>query len=198
VPPVQISPDRVQHVRDSLPKMPDQVAKEIESKYHLSPKLAVQLVNSEYFDTFGEIAATAKGVAPSVIATVLTESLRSLSREKVPIENLTETHLKLVFRLVNEGKTAKESALEIIKWLAVHPTANAEAAIVELNLGMMPKAELTAIISKVLDSNKSFVKENGSKAIGKMMNLIMAEVRGRADPKTVTELLQSQLEQIKG
>jgi glutamyl-tRNA(Gln) amidotransferase subunit E len=198
VPPVQISPERVRHVKDNLPKMPEDLAKEIESKYHLSPKLAVQLVNSEYFDTFGEIAATAKGVAPSVIATVLTESLRSLSREKVPVENLGEVHLKEVFRLVAEGKTAKESVLEILKWIAMHPTASAEAAIEQLNLGMMPKAELSAIISKVLDSNMSFVKQNGSKAVGKMMNLIMAEVRGRADPKTVTELLRTQLEQIRG
>src|ERR1700745_3326419 len=140
--------------------MPEEVAREIESKYHRSPKLAVQLINSEYLDTFGEITARAKGVAPSVIATVLTESLRSLSRDKVPIENLDEAHLKEVFRLVAEGKTAKESVLDIIKWLAMHPTTSAEAAIEQLNLGMMPRAELTAIISKVLDSNKSFVEEN--------------------------------------
>lgn len=198
VPPVRISPDRVQHVKDNLPKMPEEVAREIESKYHLSPKLAVQLVNSEHLDTFGEIAARAKEVAPSVIATVLTESLRSLSREKVPIENLDGTQLKEVFLLVEGGKTAKESVLEIIKWLAVHPTASAEAAIEQLNLGMMPKAELTAIISKVLDSNKSFVEQNGTKALGKMMNLIMAEVRGRADPKIVTDLLRTKLERNRG
>jgi Glu-tRNA(Gln) amidotransferase subunit E-like FAD-binding protein len=30
------------------------------------------------------------------------------------------------------------------------------------------------------------------------MNLIMAEVRGRADPRLVTELLRTQLEQVRG
>jgi glutamyl-tRNA(Gln) amidotransferase subunit E len=198
VPPVQVSPERVQHIKDNLPKMPEELAREIESKYDLSSKLAVQLVNSEYSDSFGEIVAAAKSVAPSFIAAVLTESLRSLSRDHVPAENLDETHLKDVFHLVAEGKTAKESVLEILKWLAVHPTANAQAAVETLNLGMMPKAELTAIVSKVLDSNRAFVQQNGSKALGKMMNLIMAEVRGRADPRLVTELLRTQLDEVRG
>jgi glutamyl-tRNA(Gln) amidotransferase subunit E len=196
VPPVQIGQGRIERIRDNLPRMPEEIAKELESKYDLSPKLATQLVNSEHFESFGQIITTAQGVPPSFIATVLTESLRSLARDHVPIENLDETQLKEVFRLVAEGKTAKESALEILNWLATHPTATAETAIHQLKLGMIPHSELTAIISKVLESNRSLIQENRSKALGKMMNLVMAEVRGRADPRIVTELLRVQLEQI--
>jgi glutamyl-tRNA(Gln) amidotransferase subunit E len=198
VPPVQVSPERVQLVKDNLPKMPEELAREVETKYNLSPKLAVELVNSEHFDTFEEIVANSKRVAPSFVATVLTGSLRSLARDHVPVENVDEARLKDVFRLVDEEKTAKESVLDIIKWSAVNPTANAEVAVEQLNLGMLPKVELTAIISKVLDSNKSYVEQNGAKAFGKMLNLIMAEVRGRADPRLVTELLRTQFEQVRG
>ncbi len=198
VPPVQISSDRIRQIGDNLPRMPEELAKEIGSKYDISPKLAAQLVNSEYVDTFGEITATAKDIAPSFVATVLTESMRSLARDRVPIENLEDTHLKDIFRLVAEGKTAKESVLEILKWLAMHPAANAASAIDELNLGMMGKTELKGIISKVLESHRSFVQKNGAKALGKMMNLVMAQVRGRADPRLVTELLQAELEQARG
>jgi glutamyl-tRNA(Gln) amidotransferase subunit E len=196
VPPVQISPGRIERIRNNLPRMPEEIAKELESKYDLSPKLATQLVNSEYFQSFGQVTAAAQGVPPSFIATILTESLRSLARDHVPVENLDETQLKDVFRLVAEGKTAKESALEILNWLATHPTATAETAIDQLKLGMIPHSELTAIISKVLESNRSMLQENKGKALGKMMNLVMAEVRGRADPRTVTELLKAQLEQV--
>jgi glutamyl-tRNA(Gln) amidotransferase subunit E len=198
VPPAQISPERTNRIKHELPKMAEELAMELQSKYELSPKLALQLVNSEYSDTFAEMIRTARGVAPSFLATVLTESLRSLARDHVPVENLEENQLKDAFRLVAEGKTAKESVIEILKWLAVHPTEHAQAAVEQLNLGMMPKTELTAIISKVLDSNRSFVQQNGSKALGKMMNLIMAEVRGRADPRLVTEMLRTQLEQVRG
>ena len=195
VPPVQITPDRIHRIKNDLPRMPEEIAKEIESKYGLSPKLAIQLVGSEYFDSFQRMVSVASGIAPSFLATVLTESLRSLSREKVPIENLNESHLEDVFRLVSEGKTAKESVVQILKWLAENPQTNAQSAIDQLHLGMMTEHELASIISRVLESNRSFVSENQGKALSKMMNLVMAEVRGKADPKLVGELLRNQLEQ---
>ncbi|MBO0888988.1 GatB/YqeY domain-containing protein, partial [Candidatus Bathyarchaeota archaeon] len=37
-----------------------------------------------------------------------------------------------------------------------------------------------------------------SRAIGKMMNLVMAEVRGRSDPRRVNELLKAELEHFRG
>jgi glutamyl-tRNA(Gln) amidotransferase subunit E len=198
VPPVQVSPDRVNKIKHALPRMPEEIAKEIESRYNISTKLATQLVSSEYLDNFEEIVTTAKGVAPSFIATVLTESLRSLARDRVPVQNLEDNQLKEVFGLVAESKTAKESVLDILRWLAAHPSANVQTALTELNLGMINDSDLAAIISKVVNSHKAFVKENGSKAIGKMMNLVMAEVRGRADPRQVNELLKAELEHFRG
>jgi glutamyl-tRNA(Gln) amidotransferase subunit E len=177
-----------------LPRMPEEIAKELEAKYSLGSKLATQLVNSDHLDSFEKIVTAGKGVPPSFIATVLTESLTSLSREGVAIEDIGEPALEQIFRLVAQGRTAKESVVEILKWLPSHADKSPDDAVRELGLQMIPKAELTGIISKVLETHRSFVNENGSKALGKMMNLVMAEVRGRADPKLVNELLRSQLE----
>ncbi len=198
VPPVQISPERIKRIADNLPRMPEELAKELGSKYEIGPKLASQLVNSDYLGTFEEIVTSAKGVSPSFVATLLTESLRSLAREQVQVENLTDSHLKKVFELVAAGKTAKESVLEILKWLSSNPDASAEDALGALKLRMLTIDELGGIIAKALESNRSLVDENGPKALGKMMNLVMGEVRGRADPKLVTELLRTRLEQSKG
>ena len=198
VPPVQISPERIRRIADSLPRMPEELAKEIGSKHDIGPKLAIQLVNSDYLGVFEGIVTSTKEVAPSFVATVLTESLRSLAREQVPVENVKDSHLKEVFDLVAKRKTAKESVLEILKWLSLHPDARAEDALGALKLGMLTSKELGGIISKALESNRSLVQENGTKALGKMMNLVMSEVRGRADPKIVTELLRTRLEQFKG
>jgi glutamyl-tRNA(Gln) amidotransferase subunit E len=198
VPPVQIGPERIKRIADNLPVMPEELAKEIGSKYDIGPKLAGQLVNSDYLETFEEIVTSAQGVAPSFVATVLTESLRSLAREQVSVENVNDFHLKEVFDLVAKRKTAKESVVEILRWLASHPDASAGDALGELKLAMLTEEELARIISKALQSNRSLVQENGTKALGKMMNLVMGEVRGRADPKIVTELLRTRLEQFKG
>jgi glutamyl-tRNA(Gln) amidotransferase subunit E len=196
VPPVTISKERLERIAGSLPRMPEEIARELETNYDLSPELASQLVDSDYIGAFEEIVATAKGVAPSYVATVLTESLKSLRREQVPIDNLQENHLKQVFRLVAEGATAKESVLDILKWLATHPDSNAGQAVEQLNLGMLTRADLESIVTKVVDSNKTLLQNDRSKALGRMMNLVMGEVRGKADPRTVSEILKAKLEQV--
>jgi len=66
-----------------------------------------------------------------------------------------------------------------------------------LNLRMFTESDLQNINSKVVESNQALVQENGVKALGRMMNLVMGEVRGRADPRQVTELLRTRLEQVK-
>ena len=198
VPPVQISPERIKRIADNLPRMPEEVVKELGSKYDVGPKLAGELVNSDYLGTFEHIVTSTKGVSPSFVATVLTGSLRNLEREKIPIENVTDSHLREIFNLVGEDKTAKESVIDIIKWVSSNPNAPARDALGKLNLEMLTQEQLSEIISKILESNRSLVNENRAKALGKMMNLVMAEVRGRANPKLVTELLRTRLEQLKG
>ena len=195
VPPVSVSSERIQLLRDNLPRMPEEIAIELQAKHSLSPKLAVQLVDSEYLATFEEIVTAGGNVASSYLATVLTESLKSLQREQVPVENLLEAHFKQVFELVSKGATAKESVVDLLKWLSAHPKSNALRAMKELNLGMLTRDDLEGIIGKVLSENRSLINENRSNALGKIMNLVMGEVRGKADPKMVNDLLRARLGQ---
>ena len=197
VPPVKVSQDRLEQIFESLPRMPEELAKDLEKKHDLSPKLAMQLVDSDYLPVFEEIIKGDTGVAPSFAATVLTESLRSLQREQIPVENVSEKQLRKAFDLVSKGVTAKESIVEILKWLAFHSDGTAPEAVEMLNLGMLTKSELENIIGKIIESNELLVEQNGSKVLGRMMNLVMSEVRGRADPRQVNELLRTRLDQVK-
>ena len=197
VPPVQIRPDRLEQIFESLPRMPEELARDLEKKYDLSSKLAMQLVDSDYFPVFEEIIVGAKGLAASFVATVLTESLRSLKREQVPVENVQENQLKQAFDLVSKGSTAKESVVEILKWLSFHPDGTPPEAVEMLNLGMLTKSDLESVVNKVIETNQSLVEQFGPRALGRMMNLVMGEVRGRADPRRVNELIRSRLEQVK-
>ncbi len=196
VPLVTVSSERVQKLMKNLPRMPGEIAKDLQTKYDISPKLAAQLVDSEYLTVFDEIVSYPGTIAPSYVATVLTESLKSLKREQVPVQNLEEDHLKRVFQLVGKGVTAKESIVDLLKWLANHPESSADHALKDLNLGMLTKEDLLGIISKVIIENGILVSGDRSKALGKIMNLVMSEVRGKADPKTVNELVREKLEQV--
>ncbi len=196
VPPVPISKDRLDRIAGGLPRMPEEVAGELEAKYGLSHELASQLVGSDYLEVFEKIVGSSSGVAPSYVATVLTESLKSLRREEVPVDNLLEYHLYQTFTLVGEGVTAKESVVDILKWLANHADSSANKAVEQLRLEMLSRADLEAIVHKVIDSNKMLLQNDRSKAFGKMMNLVMGEVRGKADPRTVGEILRAKLERV--
>jgi glutamyl-tRNA(Gln) amidotransferase subunit E len=196
VPPVAIDTARLQRISEHLPRMPEELALELESKYTLSNKLASQLVDSEFLPVFESIAAASKNVAPSYIATILTESLKSLAREKVPVDNLQEHHLQQVFGLVDRGTTAKESVADILKFLAVHAESTPEIAVKELNLEMLSRTDLEHVIQGVMGSQQATLAEQGSKAIDRIMGLVMREVRGRADPRIVNELLKAKLHKV--
>src|SRR5437660_5387402 len=44
VPPVQIGSERIRRIADSLPRMTEELAKEIGSRFEIGPKLSIQLV----------------------------------------------------------------------------------------------------------------------------------------------------------
>jgi len=195
VPPVAIDNIRLERIRKELPRMPEEIAGELVSKYEVSPKLAAQLVDSDLLPTFEVIVKASKRVAPSYVATVLTESLKSLSREGVPVNEIGEDDLQQVFSLVDQGVTAKESVTDVLKWVASHPESSPEAAVKHLKLEMISKSDLDGIIDRIIASQPSLVTEQGSKALGRIMNLVMREVRGRADPAVVAEVSKGKLKQ---
>src|SRR5437899_12773383 len=85
VPPVQISPERIRQIADNLPRMPEELAKEIGSKYEIGPKLAIPLVNSDYLGIFEGIVSSAKGDGASFVDTVMTAATGCISQDKVRI-----------------------------------------------------------------------------------------------------------------
>ena len=57
----------------------------------------------------------------------------------------------------------------------------------------MSQPELETIINQHLEKNRKLVEEKGSAAFPSLMGSIMSEVRGKTDPKLVTEILKKKL-----
>ena len=193
VPPVEVSPDLISTVRAALPPPREVVLEQLLSKYQLNKKLATQLIDSEYLDVFRRVCSTGR-IAPTFIATVLTENLKSLGREGVPVHQLTVGHLESVFAAVSEGVIAKEAALALLAWLSKNRKGTVEDGIRALGLRMLSEHELLNIIDRTIDANLALVDENGERAGGKIMGLVMSEVRGKADPTLVTRLIKTRIE----
>jgi len=53
--------------------------------------------------------------------------------------------------------------------------------------------ELIAVIKRVLVDRKDFVSEQGMRAVGPVMGVVMKEMRGRADGKVVSDILKTEI-----
>ncbi|RLI09668.1 Glu-tRNA(Gln) amidotransferase GatDE subunit E [Candidatus Bathyarchaeota archaeon] len=192
IPPVGITPEYVDEIRRRLPELPEAVAKRLISDYGLSEKLAWQVVDSDYLALFEE-AVRETGVPATVVATVLTETLKSLRREGFDVGKLGEGQLLELFRLVGRGETFKESIPEVLKWLCQHEGASAREAVEALGLKAMSEEELREVVEEVLSKEDELIREKGMRALGPLMGAVMRLVRGRADPARVRALIEEGL-----
>lgn len=187
VKPVLISHDRIERLKFELPEKPELRLKRIQEEYGLNEKLASQIVDSDYIDLFEDHA---ENFDSTLLAVTLTEDLTNLRRDGVPVENLRDEQIVNVFKLVAEGKTAKESIPEILTWLSENPNSSVKDAVSDLNLDMMKVEELDSLIKSIVMERVELVKDRGMGAFGPLMGVVMSQVRGRADPDIVQKILR--------
>ncbi len=192
VPPVTVTEERLSRLRMSLPTMPDDIVNQLAATYKINKKLAEQLVNSDYLQLFENITRDT-GVAPSFVATSLTEIIKSLNREGVPTENLSDEKIIEVFKAVDSNLTAKESVPDLLKWLAQKPGADVKNAVEGLGLATISDNELRDRVNALLERNTELLKQEGGSSTGRLMNIIMSEVRGKVEAKKVSEILREEI-----
>jgi len=192
VPPIQISPSYLQNLRKTLPELPEKKMQRLMQVYGLNEKLVRQVLDSEFSQLFEE-AVRESGASPTLVAVVLTETLKALKRDGVEVERVSDGDLLELFRLVGRGEIAKEAIADMINWIAENEGAKVSDAINALGLGMLPQTELEMIVDTLIEENKRLLTERGEKAFGTLMGLVMKKVRGRAKADSVTKLVKQKL-----
>ena len=190
---ITVTPERLEALRSALPEMPEEKLERFKTDYSLNDKLARQVVNSLHSELFEELAKEGMGDL-TLLAVTLTETLKSLARDGVPVGVLDETAMKGVFTIVNEGKTAKESVPELLTWLASNPERSAAEALDALGLGMITVEVLRELVEARISEKSGMVEQMGMKAFGPLMGLIMGEIRGKAQAGDVQNLLREALQ----
>jgi glutamyl-tRNA(Gln) amidotransferase subunit E len=193
VPPIQVTKECVDELSGRLPELPEQLTKRLMKEYKLNLKLAKQILDSEYLNLFETLAGETK-VSATGIAVALTETLKALRRDGVNVDAITDEQFMGMFRLIDSGKTAKESIPEILTWLAGHEETGAEEALKSLGLGMILRKELEDLVDDVIKKNKQFIGQRGKGAFGPLMGMVMKKARGRVKAKLVSEILRKRLD----
>ena len=164
--------------------------------YGLNEKLAKQIFDSEFTQLFEE-AIKEKKISPTMVAVVLTETLKALKREGVNVGNVSDQQFLELFHLVGLGKIAKEATSDIIVWLSQHKRAKVVEAIVALGLGMLSESELEKIVDSLIEENRSLLAEKGEKAFSFLMGMVMKRVRGRVKAEFLGEMVKRKLKDFK-
>ncbi|GAH98048.1 unnamed protein product, partial [marine sediment metagenome] len=157
IPPIPITRDRLNRIRRKLPERPEQKVKRFIKEYHLSQNLASRISLSENVALFEEIVKKCR-VDPTLVASTLEETLVSLRRDGVPVENLNKKHLEGTFKLLSLRKITKESIPQILSALARKPREKVEKILDELGLKAMPIRELEGLVSGIVDNNIEMVR----------------------------------------
>ena len=140
----------------------------------LSRDLALQLVKSPHLERFEEYVARFRSVPPQLIAAVLLNVARALSREGVEI---TEEKLASVFEALDKKIITKEAVEEVLR--NMKPGESAEEAARRLGLVKLSYEEVKKIVEEV-------AREVGrEKALGE----VMRRFRGRIDVEDVKRAL---------
>jgi glutamyl-tRNA(Gln) amidotransferase subunit E len=194
VPPTPVTEALIQKLKANLPETSEAVAKRLMERYALNQKLAKQLIDSDYLQLFEQIAATSR-VPASYVATMLTETIKSLQREGVPVGSVLDSKVQAIFGLVDEGTVAKEAVAELIKWQAKNPNSDPRQGVKELGMKMLSEEELDKVIDRQIGKNRELIQERGQGAFSSLMGVVMSEVRGSIDAQKVSEKLKQRLAQ---
>jgi len=189
---ISITLEHLNELRSKLPEMPEVKLSRLMTNYGLNKKLARQVFISEYCDLFEKISVEA-GVTPTVIAVALTETLKSLKRDGVDVDILSDDTIHKVFDLLDKGLTVKESLPDIFKWLSFNANKPPSEALKALGLELLKEEELSQIVEQKVKENRELVERMGGRAIGPIMGMVMGEVRGKAKAEDVLTLLRGVL-----
>ncbi len=94
---------------------------------------------------------------------------------------------------MGSGKLAKEATAEVFSWLSKNEDKTVQDATTALGLKMFTEADLEPIIDRIIAANKPAIEKNGKGAFGMLMGVVMKEVRGKANPDLVSQVIKRKL-----
>ena len=193
VPPITITAERMQNVRDNLPELPEEMEKRLVSQYGINAQQAKQVVREDKIDMF-EALASMEGMS-SVAASTLLYTFSELEAADVDTSKLDQARMTELFGMLIEGAFAKEALPAILKEMAVSGSKPKDA-LSKLGLEAVDESEAVAIIAGIVAERADFVKSKGMGAVGPLMGPVMGALKGKLDGKRVSDILSQEIKKI--
>ena len=157
--------------------------------------MAAQMARSPNYELFEEITQK-YDMQPNISSSMLTSRITELSRENVPIENLTDDHIRSVSSLLAGGTIAKEGIPALLRVMAWEPDKTMNEFLESAGLTAPSSGDIDDIIERIVNEKKDFIMEKGERALGPLMGIAMEELRGKVDGQTVSSKLRERVNNI--
>ncbi|MAZ24718.1 MAG: Asp-tRNA(Asn)/Glu-tRNA(Gln) amidotransferase GatCAB subunit B, partial [Porticoccaceae bacterium] len=203
--PVIVSDELVEHLKRSLPELPDNKKQRFMSAYGLSEYDSNALVDNSLMSDFFE-ACVKRLDSPKVIANwILGEITSKLNQENIGFENIpiSSADFTDLLKRISDKTISSKIAKEVLNsiWLG---EGNADSIIEKKGLSQISdEGFLDKLVAEVIDSNpnmlEDYIKTDQSKRkkkLGGFMGQIMKKSKGQANPQQVNEILLRQIQEI--
>jgi aspartyl-tRNA(Asn)/glutamyl-tRNA(Gln) amidotransferase subunit B len=197
--PLIVDKDWIRQVSDQMPELPDQKKDRFISQYQLSAYDAQVLTADIHLADFFEQTMTGLSNAKQTASWITTTLLGLLNVKSIDITRspVSADNFAALMKLLESDTITATVAKTVFEEMA--DTGNDPKTIVKQKglEQVSDTSELTALVDDILARNPDEVAayRNGkTKLFSFFMGQVMKQTRGKADPKTVTTILQAKLQ----
>ena len=201
IPPMEITDDYLDSARQELPEMAQEKKRRYVSQFGLPEYDAGMITGQKALADFFEAAVELGGAPKEVANWIMGEVLRTLKEKSLEAKQMPLTPATLVklLALVKQGKINRNTAVEV--FAAIWDTdGDPEAYVKEHGLEQVNDAGLVeSVVEQVFADNPKSIADyqaGKQKAFGFLVGQTMKQLKGKADPKVVNQIIREKLEQL--
>jgi len=199
LPPIRISREWVEEIRNSLPELPDQAQKRLVGEHNLSEYDASIITLSPEYLAFFDECVNIYHDAKSVTNWMMGELNKLLNQNNMEISDckIKPDGMAKILQLIDDGIISGKMAKAVFEEM-FNTGKTPELVIEEKGLVQISDEEtLSKIIDDIIKNNPGVVEDYKSgkkKAVGFFVGQVMKVTKGQANPAVVNKILIEHLE----
>lgn len=199
LPPLIVSGEFIEHVKNSLPELPEERRKRFGEQYSLSFSDASQLVADRSLADFYEETVKSSGNPRAAANWIRSELLRELEAAGLTAGDspVKPAQLGKLITLIDEGKISGKQGKDVLVEMF---TTGKDAGAIVAEQGLVQVSdtgEIDSLIDEVIAANPDQVAgyRSGKEALlGFFVGQVIKASKGKANPKIVNERLRAKLQ----
>ena len=199
LPPVEVSDEWVEEIRQSLPELPEARRQRFVKEYGLPQYDAGVLTQSVEMSEYFEETARVSGNPKAASNWVMGEMTRKMKTLGVDVSKfaLRPPALAGLIQLVDDGKVSSSAAKRVFERMYETGETAVSAVAAEGLTQLDDEKALGAVVQSIIEAQPDAVASyrSGKKGtLGFLVGQVMRETNGTANPKRVSELLRGALD----